>query len=64
MDMTDPDELEVKIIKARKILRDSGAHFVIDTTNDLPGVVTEINKRMAMGLRPWTVILYSIMNEK
>ena len=32
----------------------SGAHFVIDTTNDLPEVIAEINKRMAMGLRPWT----------
>ena len=52
MDMTDPDELEVKVIKARKILRDSGAHFVIDTINDLPGVIEKINERLAMGMSP------------
>ena len=52
MDMTDPDELEVKIIKARKILRDSGAHFVIDTINDLPGVIEKVNERLAMGIAP------------
>ena len=29
-----------------------GAHYVIDTINDLPGVVEKINERLAMGLGP------------
>jgi len=52
MDSCDPDELEAKVAKARRILRDSGAHYVIDTINDLPGVVEKINERLAMGLGP------------
>ena len=30
----------------------AGAHFVIPTTVDLPPVIAEINRRLAMGLRP------------
>jgi len=30
----------------------AGAHFVIDTVADLPGVLTSIEKRLATGLRP------------
>jgi len=52
MEECDKKVLADKIQNARDILYKAGAHFVIDTTNDLPGVVTEINKRMAMGLRP------------
>lgn len=47
-----PEELEVKVEKARQILRKSGAHYVIDTINDLPGVIEKINARLAMGLSP------------
>ena len=52
MDKTDPDELEAKIDKARKILKDCGAHFVIDTIKDLPDVIEKINERLALGLGP------------
>jgi len=52
MEKCDKKVLSDKIQNARDILYKAGAHFVIDTTNDLPGVVTEINRRMAMGLRP------------
>merc|ERR1712193_431021 len=52
MDQADPDELEAKVAKARRILRDSGAHYVIDTINDLPGVIEKINERLAMGISP------------
>ena len=31
---------------ARQKLYEAGAHFVIDTVNDLPGVVDEINDRI------------------
>lgn len=37
----------------------SGAHFVIETTNDLPEVIKEINRRMAMGIKPWNTILHN-----
>merc|ERR1712165_259362 len=52
MDKMDPKELEAKVDKARKILKDSGAHFIIDTIKDLPPVIDKINERMALGLSP------------
>merc|ERR1712098_338137 len=52
MDKADPAELKEKVEKAKSILYKNGAHFVIETTRDLPGVVEEINRRMAMGIRP------------
>ena len=30
----------------------AGAHFVIPTTVDLPPVIAEINRRLAMGIKP------------
>jgi len=52
MEKCDTVQLEKKIENARNILYKSGAHFVINTTNDLPAVIEEINKRMKMGLKP------------
>jgi len=52
MDKADPKELKKKVENAKDILYKAGAHFVIETTRDLPEVVEEINRRMAMGLRP------------
>merc|ERR1712018_246328 len=52
MDAMNPEELEAKVDKARKILKDSGAHFIIDTIKDLPGVIETINQRLSMGLSP------------
>jgi len=52
MDKMNPEELEVKVEKARKILLDSGAHFVIDTIVELPGIIEKINERLALGLSP------------
>lgn len=52
MEKCDKTVLSNKIQKARDILYSAGAHFVIDTTNDLPDVVAEINRRMAMGIKP------------
>merc|ERR1711990_1391808 len=52
MEKADGEMLSRKIDNARNILYKSGAHFVIETTNDLPGVVAEINKRMQMGTKP------------
>jgi len=52
MEKADGEMLSRKIDNARNILYKNGAHFVIETTNDLPGVIAEINKRMQMGIRP------------
>merc|ERR1712121_220905 len=52
MEKADQKELAEKVENARNILYKSGAHFVINTTNDLPGVIEEINKRMKLGLKP------------
>jgi len=52
MDKADPKELKKKVENAKEILYKAGAHFVIETTRDLPEVVEQINRRMAMGLRP------------
>jgi len=52
MAAADPKELELKVEKARQILYKAGAHFVIDTTVDLPGVLDQINQRLALGLKP------------
>ncbi len=52
MDKMNKKELEVKIAKARQILNDCGAHFVIDTITELPGVIDKINQRLELGLSP------------
>jgi len=52
MKTADKEILAAKIDKAREILYQAGAHFVINTTCDLPPIIEEINKRMKLGLRP------------
>merc|ERR1712073_122874 len=41
MERADPGDLSAKIDNATNILYKSGAHFVIETTNDLPDVIAE-----------------------
>jgi len=52
MEKMDPQVLAEKIDSSRKSLYKAGCHFVIDTIKDLPPVVEEINKRLAMGINP------------
>merc|ERR1719397_975421 len=52
MDAADPKELAAKVKNATDILYQAGAHFVIQTTVDLPPVIAEINRRLAMGIKP------------
>merc|ERR1711992_318406 len=54
MDKADKAELAAKVENAKNILYQAGAHFVIETTRDLPPIIEEINKRMCLGLRPST----------
>jgi phosphonoacetaldehyde hydrolase len=46
------EELARRNVATAEILRKTGAHYVIDTIVDLPGVIDDINARLARGERP------------
>lgn len=52
MKSADPKLLQQKVDMARQKMYKAGAHFVIDTTNDLPPVIEQINQRLSLGLHP------------
>merc|ERR1711970_291123 len=52
MKSADPKLLQQKVDMAKQKMYKAGAHFVIDTTNDLPAVIDQINQRLSLGLRP------------
>lgn len=52
MEKMDKTELAAKIQHATNLMYQAGAHFVIETVNDLPAVLEEINKSLALGLKP------------
>ncbi|MHA1600972.1 MAG: phosphonoacetaldehyde hydrolase [Alphaproteobacteria bacterium] len=45
-------EIERRLILTREILRKSGAHYVIDTFDQMPAVIADVNERLARGERP------------
>ncbi len=45
-------EMERRVARTRQILRQAGAHYVIDTFDQLPEVVADVNERLARGERP------------
>ncbi len=45
-------EIARRMAHTRKILEQSGAHYVIDSLVDLPGVIDDINARLARGEKP------------
>lgn len=47
-------ELDVVRRRATAALKEHGAHFVIDTVADLMPVIDEIERKLAVGYRPWT----------
>ena len=47
-----PEEIQYRLVKCREILRKSGAHYVIDTIEELPGVIEDVNRRLARGEKP------------
>jgi len=51
-DSLSAEELERRLRASREILRKSGAHYVIDSFDELPGVVDDVNGRLARGERP------------
>ncbi len=46
------EDLERRVDQTREILRRAGAHYVVDSIADLPGVITDINTRLARGEKP------------
>ncbi len=46
------EDVEYKLAKTREILEKSGAHYVINRLDELPGVIEEINERLARGESP------------
>lgn len=47
-----PQTLDNARNKARLVMEKSNPHFLIDTINDLPGVISEIEMRLVAGERP------------
>ncbi len=45
-------ELRLRLQRAYDALTNSGAHYVIDTIRDLPSVIDDINRRLAIGEKP------------
>jgi len=45
-------ELRLRLKRAYDALTSSGAHYVIDTIRDLPSVIDDINRRLAIGEKP------------
>ena len=48
----DGDDRRARIAVAAEALSDAGAHYVVDTVADLPGVLDRIEARLAAGERP------------
>ena len=46
------EDYERKLARSYDILANAGAHYVIDTINDLPTVIEDINRRLANGEKP------------
>ena len=48
-----PDqEIQRRLANTREILQKAGAHYVIDTFDELPQVVEDVNQRLSRGERP------------
>ena len=46
------EDYERRLARSYDILANAGAHYVIDTVNDLPPVIEDINRRLAAGEKP------------
>lgn len=52
VDDMDEDELDIRLLRANRKLLQSGAHYVIDTLDELDEVLDEIEARLADGEQP------------
>ena len=46
------EDYERRLARSYDILSSAGAHYVIDTINELPPVIDDINRRLANGEKP------------
>lgn len=46
------DDFKDRLLKTRKLLENSGAHYIIDSITELPDVIKDINQRIACGDKP------------
>jgi len=46
------EELQLRNIRTKSILQEAGAHYVIDTIRDLPGVIEDIDAKLRRGVSP------------
>lgn len=46
------EDYERRLARSYDILANAGAHYVVDTINDLPPVIEDINRRLAAGEKP------------
>ena len=47
-----PNDFQKKIETARNRMHEAGAHFVVNSINEVPKVLDVINQRLLQGLRP------------
>lgn len=51
-EMSDAELAARELASKEKLIKESGAHYVIDDLQDLPAVIEDINKRLAAGENP------------
>ncbi len=51
-DAAPAEEIERRLAFTRKTLQQAGAHYVIDTFDQLPAVIEDVNERLARGEKP------------
>jgi phosphonoacetaldehyde hydrolase len=52
VDEMDEEELDIRLLRANRKLLQSGAHYVIDTLDELDEALDEIEERLADGEQP------------
>jgi phosphonoacetaldehyde hydrolase len=52
LDSLPEHEIQRRLVKTREILQKAGAHYVIDTFDQLPDVIDDINQRLRKGEAP------------
>ncbi len=46
------EEIERRVALTRRMLKQAGAHYVVDSLVELPEVIEDINARLARGEKP------------
>ena len=59
MESLPENEIQRRLATTREILQKAGAHYVIDTFDQLPEVIDHINLRLKNGESPWNRLVGS-----